>query len=77
LWMTQWNKVPFTRKSKIYSRNAITNKLRLPLYFPKELRAILRSEGFVIFEERGSLNKEVPIDGDSDEMVFFCRPSNR
>ncbi len=50
---------------------------KLTFYFPKELRAILRSEGFEIFEERGSLNKKVPIEEESDEMVFFCKPSNR
>lgn len=50
---------------------------KLTFYFPKELREILRSEGFEIFEERGSLNKEAPIDENSDEMVFLCTPSNR
>lgn len=49
---------------------------KLTFYFPKELRALLRSEGYEIFEERGSLNKEVPIEENSDEMVFLCRASN-
>jgi len=46
---------------------------KLTFYFPKELRAMLRSAGLEIFKERGSLRKEIPIDENSDEMVFFCR----
>ncbi len=49
---------------------------RLTFYFPKELRSALKSEGFEIFEERGSLSEEIPIDKNSDEMVFLCRPSD-
>ncbi|MEF8832813.1 MAG: class I SAM-dependent methyltransferase [Candidatus Thermoplasmatota archaeon] len=49
---------------------------KLTFYFPRELRALLRSEGYEIFEERGSLNKEVPIEENSDEMIFLCRASN-
>jgi len=57
------------------TREAEVNE-KLTFYFPRELRAVIRSEGFEIFEERGSLNKEVPIDKNSDEMVFLCRDSN-
>ncbi len=45
----------------------------LTFYFPRELRNILRSEGFEIFEERGSLHEYCPITEESEEMVFFCR----
>lgn len=45
----------------------------LSFYFPRELRNVLRCEGYEIFEERGSLHENTTITEDSEEMVFFCR----
>ncbi len=46
----------------------------LTFYFPRELKVILRCQGFEILEERGSLHENVPITEDSEEMILFCRP---
>lgn len=44
-------------------------------FFPRELRIMLESSGLSIFHEQGSLMDSAPIDDNSSEMVFFCRPS--
>lgn len=48
----------------------------LTFYFPRELREILTNERYEIFEERGSLNNNEPIDQDSEEMIFLCKRSD-
>jgi SAM-dependent methyltransferase len=50
-------------------------KETLSFYFPREMIFLLESEGFTVFHQQGSLHKDISIDQDSEEMVFFCRKS--
>ncbi len=45
----------------------------LTYFFPREVRLMLWAAGFKIVREQGSLEKDIPIDDKSGEMVFFCQ----
>jgi SAM-dependent methyltransferase len=45
----------------------------LAFYSPRQIRAMLRSEGFQISHEQGSLVEDIPISESGGEMVFLCR----
>jgi cyclopropane fatty-acyl-phospholipid synthase-like methyltransferase len=48
-------------------------KETVSFYFPRELIFLLESEGLTVFHQQGSLFKDIPIDQEAEEMVFFCR----
>jgi SAM-dependent methyltransferase len=60
-----------------YREGSLTKKVQcketLSYYFPRELKILLESEDLIVFHEQGSLNRNIPLDQNADQLVLFCK----
>lgn len=56
-------------------RTAEANE-KLAFYLPREVRSMLRYNGFEIVEEWGCFGRRIPITQNSGEMIFVCKKAN-